>query len=258
MVKEFLAQGWRRFAHDPALAEWVHAVRPYALKALDDPALSHWMQCEGTWFVGVDALANDATGAVAGSGPLRGLAVDAIAQLYGPVAPLHRAQLSTVFPGYPQPRAGESDAAFRYRRTRDGAHVDGLLAEGPERRRFLREPHAWILGLPLSEAAPGAAPLVVWDGSHRIMGDAFRAALAGQGEETDVTDAYQAARRQVFATCTRRTLPARPGEAILLHRHLLHGVAPWQDGASAPSEGRMIAYFRPELVGGLTDWLAET
>jgi len=27
----------------------------------------------------------------------------------------------------------------------------------------------------------------------------------------------------------------------------LHGITPWQAGAHAPSEGRMIAYFRPEL-----------
>jgi hypothetical protein len=27
----------------------------------------------------------------------------------------------------------------------------------------------------------------------------------------------------------------------------LHGVAPWSEGAMAPPEGRMVAYFRPEL-----------
>jgi hypothetical protein len=100
----------------------------------------------------------------------------------------------------------------------------------------------------------------VWEGSHIILRDAFRAALAGyppdQLHDVDVTAAYQAARRTVFDTCKRLALPARPGEAIFLHRHILHGVAPWADTASARPEGRMIAYFRPQMAGGVAAWLA--
>ena len=40
---------------------------------------------------------------------------------------------------------------------------------GPERQRMLRERHAWLLGLPLSETSAGASPLVVWEGSHHLM-----------------------------------------------------------------------------------------
>jgi len=46
----------------------------------------------------------------------------------------------------------------------------------------------------------------------------------------------------------------RPGEATLLHRLTLHGVAPWAAGVTAPPEGRIIAYFRP-LMGTVQDWL---
>jgi hypothetical protein len=73
----------------------------------------------------------------------------------------------------------------------------------------------------------------------------------------DITEAYQAARKHCFENCERITLPARPGEAILMHRHCLHGVAPWADSAVAPPEGRMIAYFRPEFQNGIVDWVSE-
>jgi hypothetical protein len=39
-----------------------------------------------------------------------------------------------------------------------------------------------------------------------------------------------------------------------MHRHLLHGVAPWAAGAKAPPEGRIIAYFRP-LMPDVASWL---
>jgi hypothetical protein len=48
----------------------------------------------------------------------------------------------------------------------------------------------------------------------------------------------------------------RPGEATLLHRLTLHGVAPWEPSATAPPEGRIIAYFRP-LMSSVKDWLMQ-
>ena len=121
---------------------------------------------------------------------------------------------------------------------------------------MLREPHAYILGLPLSEASADASPLVVWEGSHRIMRYAFADVLGAHPVEgwadIDLTEVYHAARRTCFDTCTRVALPAKPGEATLVHRLALHGVAPWGDDAKAGPDGRMIAYFRPELP----DWSA--
>ena len=55
------------------------------------------------------------------------------------------------------------------------------------------------------------------------------------------------ARRDIFATCRRIELPVRPGEATLLHRLTIHGVAAWKPQDEAPPEGRMIAYLRPQL-----------
>jgi hypothetical protein len=153
---------------------------------------------------------------------------------------------------------GESEAAFAFRRDRDAAHVDGLLAEGAPRQRFLREPHAWILGLPLATGQGGASPTVVWEGSHTIMRETFLRAFCGvapeRWAEIDLTALYADARREVFARCPRVVLELQPGEACLFHRQLLHGMAPWAEGAVAPPCGRMIAWFRPQLAT-LPEWM---
>ena len=124
---------------------------------------------------------------------------------------------------------------------------------------MLKERHAYILGMPLNDASAEASPLVVWEGSHEMMRAAFAAHLKdvppADWGEVDLTDVYQHTRRAVFETCRRVILPLKFGEAILVHRLALHGVAPWGDGAEAPEEGRMIAYFRPEFQGLGDDWL---
>jgi hypothetical protein len=261
VVEDFLSQGWIRFPCDPEIRDWVEHARAAADAALRDPALRHWYQCEDTWFVGVDALPNDAQGRLGGSGPLTdGQWARFHGLHFSKVPPLHKGQLSVVFPGYPNPRAGEGAAAARYRQTRFSAHVDGILPIGDDRRRMIREPHAFVLGVPLNETHPDAAPMVAWEGSHRIMQEAFNAALKSHDpavwSDVDMTAAYQAARRVAFETCPMVRLYAKPGETYLLHRHTLHGIAGW--GADAPDmrEGRRIAYFRPEFrKGGVMDWL---
>lgn len=258
LLDRFRADGFLRFAADPALLAWARHARPVAAAAARDPAHAVWLRCGGTWFVGVDALPNDATGQVQGGPPFAGSAVEFVRRDLQLDLPLHRAQVSICYPGYPQPSAEESEAAYGFRRNRDAAHVDGLHAEGPDRRRYLKEPHAYILGVTLTEQTADAAPLTVWKGSHHIMTAMFAAAFAGHAaqnwKDVDVTDAYQEARRRAFAECQRLALPSAPGEAVLVHRHLLHGVAPWGETARGAPEGRMIAYFRPEFANP-GDWL---
>jgi hypothetical protein len=239
--------GWQRLGPHPAILAWAKAARHAALDVLATSP-EPW-RCDGTWFVGVDALPNGPDGAINGT-PFPWDAVPL------PPEPLHAAQLSVIRPGYPRPSPEETGAAFAYRRDRDAAHLDGLLPIGPEKRRMVKEPHGWILGLPLNDTT--AAPLTVWEGSHEILRAALLAALTPHPPETwgevDITEAYQSARRTVFATCRRVELPVRPGGVTLLHRLALHGVAAWKPEDKAPPEGRMIAYLRPQLAS-VADWL---
>lgn len=233
--------GYVRLPFDVRVAQWAKAAKN-ALQRVDMSEKRHG----GTWFVGVDALPNSPDGSVDGvplDGPWAGL-ID-------PPDHWHAAQISVVYPGYPGRDPGETDAAHAFRRNRDAAHLDGLLPVGPDKRRYLMEPHGFVLGLPLSDVTD--SPLVVWEGSHDIIAEAFRNILQGVASQqfcnVDVTDTYQAARKRVFETCKRVEVPAIEGEATLLHRQVIHGVAPWEKGA-AP---RPIAYFRPMIDPA--DWL---
>ena len=256
MVQDFLELGWTRFGVDARVLEWLDSAEAAARRSVSDPAFSRWHRCGGTWFAGVGALANDADGAVPGGPPLGGEAVRFAETLAGGPFAWDRAQVSICYPGYPKRGDGESAAAFAYRRNRDAAHVDGLLPVGPERRRFLREHHRFILGLPVGPADPAASPFVVWEGSHRIVRESFAGSFGdtppAAWRDIDVTDAYRALRRRIFAECRRVALTAGRGEAFLVHRLALHGTAPWRADAAAGE--RTILYFRPDS-GDPAAWL---
>ena len=255
----FFAKGWRHFGHEAGVEAWVARTLPHAREAVTAPGNAQWLRSGGTWFVGVNALPNDAHGAVPGGIPLACAAIDFIRAELGLADPaLEHGQVSVCYPGYPQSMPSESASALAYRRDRAAAHLDGLHAEGPARRRFLHEPHSFLLGLPMVEASPDASPFVIWEGSHEILRKALRAAFDGvapeRWSEVDVTDAYHAARRRIFAQCRQVEIAAKPGEAYLVHRLALHGMAPWGERATAGPDGRMIVYFRPILFGP-EEWL---
>jgi hypothetical protein len=259
---QFFRTGWARFPYDPAVADWAARAESVAEACLEDPAQrARWLRCGGTWFAGVRVFPNDGAGAVHGAGVPRlgGAPVRFIADALGLTGVTwDKAQVSVCFPGYPRPSEGESRGAFRFRRDRDAAHVDGLK-RFDNRRRRLGELHGFILGLPLTAAAADAAPLVVWEGSHEIIRRALRARLErlppACWAAEDVTDAYVAARRECFETCRRVLVHGGPGEAYLVHRLALHGVAPW--GARTAGK-RAIVYFRPDpFPSAAPDWWLE-
>lgn len=241
-------QGFECFEHDPRVVRWVRAARGAADETVKDPEMRRlWMRHGATWFVGVDALPNDSDGSLGGV-DLRGPWEREVSWS----GAWHAGQLSITYAGYPKQDATESDASFAYRVKRRAAHVDGLLLEGG--KRYLREPHAFVLGLPLNEAS-GCA-LTVWPGSHRIMGPALSAHLRGRdATRVDVTEVYKAARREVFQAIEPVEIVQAPGESVLLHRHTLHGIAPWKAGDSIGREGRMVAYFRPQFEDA-REWLS--
>ncbi|MEL7468229.1 MAG: hypothetical protein AAFN27_07230 [Pseudomonadota bacterium] len=264
--ERFLSRGWLRFSHDSALADWVDRAIPVAETLCNDPDLvQQWLRCGGTWFAGVNIFPNDERGAIpdASVPPLSGNVIDFIVDKlgFGGIA-WDPAQISVCYPGYPQPWEGESDAAFRFRRDRDAAHVDGLRRSDPGRRRSPAEGHAFILGIPLNTADPEAAPLVVYEGSHEVIRRALRERLGGidpqDWRSEDVTEAYTAARRAAFERCPRVPVTAKPGECYLVHRLAVHGVAPWTAPEVAGAK-RSIAYFRPDPDpgGSLAWWLGQ-
>lgn len=253
---ELATRGWTVLPREESVARWAAAAHVLARKVTADPAMqARWLRHGGTWFVGVDALPNGADGAVEGmalTGEWRSVT--------GWTGPLHPAQLSVVHPGYPRRDPGESEGQHRFRLERDAAHLDGLLPEGAGRRRFLREPHAFIVGFPLTGMTLETGPFVVWDGSPAMIRDAFAAALSGvapdEWAQVDLTDLYMATRRRVFETCPRRVVTAQPGETILAHRLSIHGVGPWPADVEGPEGGRMIAWFRP-ILPCPADWLRD-
>jgi hypothetical protein len=112
----------------------------------------------------------------------------------------------------------------------------------------MRRYHRFIFGVPLVDVDHGSSPMVVWEGSHRLVREAFEAHFAGMPlaarERQDITDFYRELRREIFAKCTKTEITAAPGEAWLVHRQALHGIAPWSGRDT--STPRTIVYFRPE------------
>ena len=246
-------RGWVRLPRDPALLAWSRAVRPAALATSRDPELRRrWLRSDGTWFVGVNVLGNGPDGAIPARGvpPLPLRLRRFLAAGPAPVA-FDRGQVSILHPGYPRRGEGESEAAFRFRRHHYAAHVDGF-ARMPGGRRHLSECHRFLLGIPLGAVAEGASPLLVWEGSQAVFRSELAAGLAAvppaRWREVDCTEAYLRARRRCLAGGRPVAVHARPGEAWLVHRLALHGIAPWT--AAAAVEPRAVVYFRPVMTGG--------
>jgi hypothetical protein len=238
--------GFVTFGSDPRVLRWANAAyqRTNKLTAVDG-VLDAQLRHQQTWFVGVDTLDNTSDGTVGD--------VQFLGPWDVPKLPLHRAQISIVYAGYPQKDVDESEANHRYRVKRRAAHVDGLLPVGPEKRRFVHEPHAYILGLPLNDVS--AAPTVVWKGSHHIMKRALVNAIGDKiPADVDITEVYQAARREVFERCEMVPITCKVGESFLLDRFALHGTECWDSTHKPVKEGRMIAFLRPEFSNS-RDWL---
>lgn len=246
---------WCGFDFDKELANWIKATLSAARASVVDPANAQWHRCGGTWFAGVNVLPNDGSGAVEGGVALGGDAVNFIHQQLGFTNfQWDRAQVSVIYPGYPKPMDGESDAAFGYRLRRDAAHVDGITHHGPDRRRFLGEQHAFVLGIPMDQTTVDAAPLVVWQGSHEIVRQrliqCYQNAQPQSWSAMDITENYHAMRREIFERCERVQIWLQPGQTYLVHRLALHGMSPWPqtDNSAENSSGRMICYFRPAFL----------
>jgi hypothetical protein len=260
---EFFARGWCQFEFDSRLSNWVKSALPAAQASVIDEANRKWLRCGDTWFAGVNVLPNASDGSIDSDLrlELKCDVVDFITEALGlSDFSWDKAQVSVCYSGYPQRMDTETEAAFVFRRDRDAAHVDGLLPEGVNRRRFLREWHGFILAIPMLEYDAGASPFVVWEGSQEIVRQKFQSIFqnkqAGDWPSLDITEDYHDVRHHIFKACKRVEIVAKPGEAYLVHRLALHGVAPWKTDLGSTCKERMICYFRPE-TGGVEQWLRE-
>ena len=156
---------------DPILTDWIDKSIDAARLCVIADESQELFRCNGTWFIGVNSLPNDQNGSVNGGLPIDGKAVTFIQSklVVRDRIVWDRGQVSICYPGYPKPMQNETNANFAYRRDKDGAHVDGLLPHGLERRRFLKEYHGFILGIPMVWTNEGASPAVVWEGSHEYI-----------------------------------------------------------------------------------------
>jgi len=256
--EDFFERGWCRFPQDETLRAWALRTIPAARAAVSLAANAKWLRCGDTWFVGVNVLPNGPDGAVAGGVPLAGRAVEFIREALDVNVAWDRGQVSVVYPGYPRRMESETAAAFRFRRDADAAHVDGVLRHGAQRRRYLQAFHMFILGIPLVEVRADNSPMVVWERSHehvrRSFQEYFGDVPAERWPKEDVTDLYRSVRRSIFEKCRRVVVTARPGEAWLVHRMTLHGIAPWTRNPAGHNDARMVVYFRPEMDSRIA-WL---
>ncbi|MEM7194081.1 MAG: hypothetical protein AAF402_03965 [Pseudomonadota bacterium] len=257
--REYLNKGWTQFGTDTRLLNWVHQICPFANRVLHAPENKEWFRYGNTWFAGVNVLPNRTDGSVESTDALQCDATEFIQQIgLQSTIELDNGQLSVCYPGYPKPSPTESEAANRYRRNRDAAHLDGLLPVGDKRRRYLKEMHAYILGIPMNLFPEHAAPFVLWEGSHHLIRDSLRQLFGDTDPENwgsqDITDFYQSLRRRIFDNCSRVEVHAKPGEAFVVHRMMLHGVAPWENIESESGAMRMICYFRPAVTNP-RNWL---
>ena len=258
LEKTFFEKSWVKFDYDPQLVAWTEAARNAIEEGINAPHQEQWRRHQNTWFVGVNALRNNIDGAVDGGQPIGGKAIDFIRHnLHLNNFPWDQAQISVCYPGYPQPSSIESAAAHRYRVKRDAAHIDGIRRLGENNQRFLLEHHGFILGIPLVELTANNSPPVVWEASHERVRQSFQTLFTEIDPEgwknINITAHYQSLRRQLFDQCPRITIFAKPGEAFLIHRLALHGIAPWS-GGNDDTTPRTVCYFRPE-IGGAAEWL---
>ena len=246
----FDTHGWAAVSCDAQMLNWTRLAKEITMQKLDSiSSKKGQLRCGGTWFVGVNFLNNDPSGRL-NNISFKGDAVKAITTRYGELFfGWDEAQISICYEGYPRQDENEPPGAFEYRKNRFGAHIDGILPVGEAKRRFAREFHAFIFGVPLVDCNEHTSPVVVWEGSHHIIREYISKALSNipvnRWKNEDITEIYNSARREVFFKCKQKTILVPLGGSYIMHRFTLHGIMPWREKEKLKECGRMIAYFRP-------------
>ena len=270
----FNQKGWCFLDSNAEHHQWIDSAKASIVKKFDQRKYKKSdFRSGATWFTGINFLDNGPNGDINGK-PFSSEIWFEISEKFGSeVKYWDAAQVSICWKGYPIKDSLESENSFRYRLKRYSSHLDGLIPVGQKKRRFAKEFHAFILGIPLLNNSVDAAPLVVWEGSHIIFRDIFRRVYSGLSESEisalDVTEIYHKYRKEVFSSCCTRKVVPYKNQPYILDRHLLHGVVPWKEDINSssipyednalrlnPMTGRIVTYFRPPHEDP-TDWVVQ-
>ena len=228
------------------------------------------LRCGSTWFVGANFLDNSSNGNI-GTKSMSKFFFSNISKKFGPnIKYWDKAQVSICWPGYPKKDAKETKKSYDFRIKRFASHIDGIIPFGSKKRRFAKEFHAFILGFPLHNNCLDCAPLVLWEGSHKIFRNFFKEIYEGISfnkiSNIDITELYNECRKKVFKNCEVKKIIPQFKQPYLLDRHVLHGIDEWREKKNVKcspknhrllnslSDGRIIVYFRPVFFNP-HDWI---
>ena len=228
------------------------------------------LRCGSTWFVGANFLDNSSNGNI-GTKSMSKIFFSNISKKFGPnIKYWDKAQVSICWPGYPKKDAKETKKSYDFRIKRFASHIDGIIPFGSKKRRFAKEFHAFILGFPLHNNCLDCAPLVLWEGSHKIFRNFFKEIYEGISfnkiSNIDITELYNESRKKVFKNCEVKKITPQFKQPYLLDRHVLHGIDEWREKKNVKcspknhrllnslSDGRIIVYFRPVFFNP-HDWI---
>ncbi len=259
-MDNYSGKGWASFPFDPNLYDWAIKVHTLVTKKINSTeGQRKKLRCGDTWFPGVNFLENDSFGNIDGA-----LFPEKLLKFIKHHEPnfggiFDKGQISICYTGYPRRMNSESKSSFDFRRNRYAAHIDGILPVGKTRRRFIKEYHSFILGIPINQAGKEASPCVIWEGSHEIIKNELRKykrlrKISNWGNE-DITEFYNDLRKKIFSSCEVKEIWVPMGHAYIINRLSLHGIMPWNQKPKGDENSRMIAYFRPDLKNGQKRWL---
>ncbi len=228
------------------------------------------LRCGSTWFVGTNFLDNSSNGNI-GTKLLSRKIFNNISKKFGNnIKYWDKGQVSICWPGYPRKDDKETIKSFNFRIKRFASHIDGIIPFGKKKRRFAKEFHAFILGFPLQNNCLESAPLVLWEGSHKIFRNFFKEIYEGITSDKissiDITELYSECRKKVFKNCEVKKITPQFKQPYLLDRHVLHGIDAWPEKKNVKynlknnmlsnnlSDGRIIIYFRPVFFNPY-DWI---
>ena len=156
--------GWCFLNTDNDHYDWINeAKKQIKFKFSQNVIKDQDFRSGSTWFVGTNFLDNNSQGKI-GSRQLSKKIINNISSYFGTkIQYWDKGQVSICWPGYPKKDTLESEKSFNFRIKRFASHIDGIIPLGSKKRRFAKEYHAFILGLPIMNNFKNNASLVVWE-----------------------------------------------------------------------------------------------